>query len=104
MSLFRLFSGKQCSLVVGNERLEAGKVRTCELTSLSTKPFVIRFNFELPNSLKRRYSFHTDYLAIMWQIFRQFFFIPKPPITGLNCPDQTGRVCLIQYWAHILFD
>ena len=37
----------------------------------------------------------------MWQIFRQFFFIPTPPITGLNCPDQTGRVCISKVFSTI---
>ncbi|KAI0162108.1 hypothetical protein GGR57DRAFT_453143 [Xylariaceae sp. FL1272] len=31
----------------------------------------------------------------MGNIFSQFFFIPTPPITEKNCPDQTGRVFLV---------
>ncbi|KAI1261714.1 hypothetical protein F5Y18DRAFT_419457 [Xylariaceae sp. FL1019] len=31
----------------------------------------------------------------MGNIFSQFFFIPTPPITEKNCPDQTGRVFIV---------
>ncbi|KAI1328692.1 hypothetical protein F5Y16DRAFT_368427 [Xylariaceae sp. FL0255] len=31
----------------------------------------------------------------MGNTFSQFFFIPKPPITEENCPDQAGRVFLV---------
>jgi len=31
----------------------------------------------------------------MAHLFRQSFFIPEPPITEQNCPDQTGRVHIV---------
>ncbi|KAK7743156.1 short-chain alcohol dehydrogenase [Cytospora paraplurivora] len=31
----------------------------------------------------------------MGNIISQFFFIPGPPLTETNCPDQTGRVFLV---------
>ncbi|KAL9083255.1 MAG: hypothetical protein Q9165_008608 [Trypethelium subeluteriae] len=31
----------------------------------------------------------------MGNILSQFFFIPQPPITEKNCPDQTGRVFFV---------
>ncbi|KAI1474574.1 NAD(P)-binding protein [Daldinia eschscholtzii] len=31
----------------------------------------------------------------MGNLFSQFYFIPTPPLTEKNCPDQTGRVFLV---------